>query len=84
MKQTTTAKIVIFGDHLRGLRERRGDHDPGFSLRQVASRCGVTPAYLSRVERDQVPPGAKLPNSEDVEIGVPKPARSRRVGTGEW
>ena len=32
--------------------------DPAFSLRQVAARCGVTPAYLSRVERGEVaPPG---------------------------
>lgn len=32
--------------------------DPSFSLRQVATRCGVTPAYLSRVERNEVaPPG---------------------------
>lgn len=32
--------------------------DPAFSLRQVATRCGVTPAYLSRVERGEVaPPG---------------------------
>lgn len=31
---------------------------PDFSLRRVASRCGVTPAYLSRVERgDVAPPG---------------------------
>jgi transcriptional regulator with XRE-family HTH domain len=31
---------------------------PEFSLRRVASRCGVTAAYLSRVERGEVaPPG---------------------------
>ena len=30
----------------------------GYSLRKVAARCGVTPAYLSRVERGEVaPPG---------------------------
>jgi transcriptional regulator with XRE-family HTH domain len=69
MKQLTTAKTVI-GDHLRGLRERRGDHDPGFSLRQVASRCGVTPAYLSRVERDQVsPPGEETLVKLSDELG---------------
>ena len=34
------------------------ESDPAFSLRQVAARCGVTPAYLSRVERGEVaPPG---------------------------
>lgn len=34
------------------------EENPEFSLRRVASRCGVTPAYLSRVERGEVaPPG---------------------------
>lgn len=47
-----------FGDHLRRLRESRAEKDPAYSLRQVAARAGVTPAYLSRVERDEVaPPG---------------------------
>lgn len=47
-----------FGDHIRRLREGRLALDPTYSLRQVAMRCGVTPAYLSRVERGQVaPPG---------------------------
>ncbi|MDQ0319689.1 transcriptional regulator with XRE-family HTH domain [Pararhizobium capsulatum DSM 1112] len=30
--------------------------DATFSLRQVAARCGVTAAYLSRVERGEVAP----------------------------
>ena len=48
----------VFGEHIRKLRERRAETDPTFSLRQVASRCGVTAAYLSRVERGEVaPPG---------------------------
>ncbi len=47
-----------FGQHVRRLREQRSETDPAFSLRQVAARCGVTAAYLSRVERDEVaPPG---------------------------
>jgi len=46
------------GVHLRRLREERIDADLGFSLRRVASRCGVTAPYLSRVERGEVaPPG---------------------------
>jgi transcriptional regulator with XRE-family HTH domain len=49
---------AAFGDHVRRLREQRAEADAAFSLRQVASRCGVTPAYLSRVERGEVaPPG---------------------------
>lgn len=45
-----------FGEHVRRLREALAANDPAFSLRQVAARCGVTPAYLSRVERGDVPP----------------------------
>lgn len=49
---------VEFGTHIRRLREALAADDPGFSLRQVAARCGITPAYLSRVERGEVaPPG---------------------------
>jgi len=55
MKQSA-AKVSRLGDHIRGLRGKRADFDKAFSLRQVAIRCGVTPAYLSRVERDEVPP----------------------------
>ena len=46
------------GDHIRKLRKQRAVEDQSFSLRQVATRCEVTPAYLSRVERNEVaPPG---------------------------
>ncbi|WP_316237040.1 helix-turn-helix transcriptional regulator [Bradyrhizobium sp. SZCCHNR1015] len=48
--------VGTFGDHIRGLREKRAGFDSAFSLRRVATRCGITPAYLSRVERDEVPP----------------------------
>ena len=49
---------AAFGDHIRKLREQRAEPDSAYSLRQVACRCGVTPAYLSRVERAEVaPPG---------------------------
>lgn len=45
-----------FGSHLRDLREARAAEAQGFSLRQLAGRCGVTPSYLSRLERDEVAP----------------------------
>lgn len=49
---------AVFGDTIRKLREQLLDGDATYSLRQVAARCGVTPAYLSRVERGEVaPPG---------------------------
>lgn len=47
---------LTFGNALRRSREAKADADAEFSLRQVAARCGITPAYLSRVERDEVPP----------------------------
>ena len=47
-----------FGAHLRAVRERLHAGDSRFSLRQVAERAGIEPAYLSKVERGQVaPPG---------------------------
>jgi transcriptional regulator with XRE-family HTH domain len=49
---------VEFGEYVRERRTNLAASDKGFSLRQVALRCGVTPAYLSRVERGEVgPPG---------------------------
>lgn len=45
-----------FGDYIRTARERRSEQAPRFSLRQVAVRIGVEPAYLSKVERGLVPP----------------------------
>jgi transcriptional regulator with XRE-family HTH domain len=55
-KQDTHGEV--FGENIRKLRELRMETDAAFSLRQVATRCGVTPAYLSRVERGEVaPPG---------------------------
>lgn len=45
-----------FGDYVRTAREGHARKDMRFSLRQVASRIGVEPAYLSKVERGLVPP----------------------------
>jgi transcriptional regulator with XRE-family HTH domain len=58
--QQTNQKLYLaaFGKNIRKLRQRCFETDSAFSLRQVASRCGVTAAYLSRVERGEVaPPG---------------------------
>jgi transcriptional regulator with XRE-family HTH domain len=59
MKQSGRASDwTDFGDAIRRLREARAASEPGFSLRQVAARCAISPAYLSRVERgDVAPPG---------------------------
>lgn len=44
---------------LRETRLSRAERDKRYSLRQVALRCGITPAYLSRVERGEVSPPAE-------------------------
>ncbi len=45
-----------FGQHVRTLREGLRKSDRRYSLRQVAARIGVEPAYLSKVERGEVAP----------------------------
>jgi transcriptional regulator with XRE-family HTH domain len=45
-----------FGDYIRTVRAARAGQDLRFSLRQVAQRVGVEPAYLSKVERGLTPP----------------------------
>jgi transcriptional regulator with XRE-family HTH domain len=45
-----------FGDYIRRARAARAEREPRFSLRQVAQRVGLEPAYLSKVERGLVPP----------------------------
>ena len=60
----------VFGENIRALRARRMETDPAFSLRRVAARCGVTPAYLSRVERGEVaPPGEETLIKLACELG---------------
>lgn len=56
MQRSESNKLSSLGDYLRQRRETLAAKDSSFSLRQLAVRCGVTPAYLSRVERDEVPP----------------------------
>jgi len=45
-----------FGPYMRSAREARKGEDRRFSLRQVALRIGVEPAYLSKIERAQTAP----------------------------
>ena len=45
-----------FGATVKEIRERLRREDRRFSLRQVAQRVGIEPAYLSKIERGQVPP----------------------------
>lgn len=61
---------MTLGKHLRIARERRRSEDPSFSLRQVAKRIGVEPAYLSKIEREEVaPPSEETTRRLAVELG---------------
>ena len=51
-----TLNMSSFGDYVRTARARLAEQGAGHSLRQVAARIGVEPAYLSKVERGLVPP----------------------------
>lgn len=45
-----------FGSFIRARREVLNAEDKSMSLRQVALKIGVEPAFLSKVERDVTPP----------------------------
>ena len=51
-----TFTATTFGGYIRQAREALLVADRQFSLRQVAVRIGVEPAYLSKVERGEVAP----------------------------
>jgi len=48
--------MIGFGTFLRERREARLATDPAFSVRKLAGRVGIQPSYLSKVEREEVPP----------------------------
>jgi transcriptional regulator with XRE-family HTH domain len=47
---------MTFGEYIRSQREALKENDRSFSVRQVAHRIGVEPAYLSKIERGDVAP----------------------------
>jgi transcriptional regulator with XRE-family HTH domain len=48
--------MQTFGKHIRGIRENLRGSNPKYSLRRVAERVGVEPTYLSKIEREELPP----------------------------
>ena len=59
-----------FGAYLRKRREFLRKDDKRFSVRQVAARIGVEPAYLSKVEREKVaPPSEATVRKMAAELG---------------
>ena len=63
--QPTGEPMSSFGPTTRQIRERLRNNDKRFSLRQVAHRVGIEPAYLSKIER-----GAVGPPSEATTIRI--------------
>jgi HTH-type transcriptional regulator, competence development regulator len=57
--------MKTFGDHIRQVRETLRKDNKTFSLRQVAGRIKIEPAYLSKIERNVFPPP-----SEEVIIKI--------------
>ena len=47
---------MTFGEYVRTVREGIRSRDRAFSVRRVAQRIGVEPAYLSKIERNQMAP----------------------------
>jgi len=45
-----------FGDRLRELREAKLKSDPAFTLRKFAVAVGISPTFLSKVERGEFDP----------------------------
>jgi transcriptional regulator with XRE-family HTH domain len=62
--------IGDFGPLVRSKREKLRDTNPAFSVRQVAGRIGVEPAYLSKIERGEVaPPGEDTIRNLAIDLG---------------
>jgi HTH-type transcriptional regulator, competence development regulator len=51
-----TLLMNSFGSYIRARREALHASDRSMSVRQVAQRIGVEPAFLSKIERDVAPP----------------------------
>jgi transcriptional regulator with XRE-family HTH domain len=48
--------MTSIGELVRTRREELRENDRRYSVRQVAERVGIEPSYLSKIERDLVPP----------------------------
>lgn len=55
---------MTFGKYIRQIRESKKETDRSYSVRQVAHRIGVEPAYLSKIERGDVAP----PSEEKIRL----------------
>ncbi len=67
--------MTHFGPTVRAIRERLRRSDRRYSVRQVAGRIGIEPAYLSKIERGEVAPPSEVTTAalakesgEDVDV----------------
>lgn len=61
---------MTFSDHVRTKRLQLRESDRRYSLRQVAQRIGIEPAYLSKIELGQfAPPGEQVTRALAHELG---------------
>ena len=61
---------MTFGSYIRRQREALREESKSFSLRQVAHRIGLEPAYLSKIERcDVAPPSEAAIRSLAEDLG---------------
>lgn len=51
---------MSFGTFVRERRVKLREGDATYSLRQVAERVGIEPAYLSKIERDEFSPPSEM------------------------
>ena len=63
--------IMKFGEFVREAREKLKEGDKKFSVRQVALRVGIEPAYLSKIERGEFsPPSEETTRRLASELGI--------------
>jgi transcriptional regulator with XRE-family HTH domain len=61
---------MSFGEYVRHIREALRSGDQKYSVRQVAQRVGIEPAYLSKIERgEQAPPSENTIRKIAAELG---------------
>ena len=56
------ADIQMFGDRIRVLREQKAGADPSFTLRKFAQAVGLSPTFISKMERNEFAP----PKAENI------------------
>lgn len=62
--------MTDFGSYIRKKREKLLKNDRSYSLRQVAGRISIEPAYLSKIERgDFAPPSEQVIRKLADELG---------------